>query len=130
MFSHVFTGVSDFDRAYAFYAAIMQSLGVELRFSDPNKAWAAWHCPGEMRPLFVIGKPQNGQRQDPGNGQMVAFLARDRKMVHSVHELALAVGAKCEGPPGLRPQYHVNYFGAYFRDPDGNKICVACHMPE
>ncbi len=45
------------------------------------------------------------------------------------HQTALGNGGTCEGPPGLRPQYHDNYYGAYFRDPDGNKICVACHAP-
>jgi lactoylglutathione lyase len=35
-----------------------------------------------------------------------------------------------EGAPGLRPEYHAHYYGAYFRDPDGNKLCVACHQPE
>jgi catechol 2,3-dioxygenase-like lactoylglutathione lyase family enzyme len=37
---------------------------------------------------------------------------------------------RCEGPPGVRPQYHDHYYGAYFRDPDGNKLCVACHVPQ
>ena len=42
---------------------------------------------------------------------------------------ALAHGARCEGPPGLRPEYHAHYYGAYFRDSEGNKLCVACHTP-
>jgi catechol 2,3-dioxygenase-like lactoylglutathione lyase family enzyme len=130
VFSHVFTGVSDFDRAYAFYSQIMQVLEIALRFHDPSKPRAAWQSAGGTRPLFMIGMPDNGQSHDPGNGQMVAFLAGSRKKVQSAHELAISLGAKCEGPPGLRPQYHENYFGAYFRDPDGNKVCVACHEPE
>ena len=63
----------------------------------------------------------------PGNGQMTAFLAADRATVDRAHAVALAQGGHCEGPPGLRPEYHANYYGAYFRDPDGNKLCVACH---
>jgi lactoylglutathione lyase len=58
---------------------------------------------------------------------MVALLAATRAQVDAAHALALAYGGRCEGPPGLRPQYHANYYGAYFRDPDGNKLCVACH---
>ena len=46
------------------------------------------------------------------------------------HAAALAHGGRCEGPPGLRPQYHAHYHGAYFRDPDGNKFGVACHEPK
>jgi len=58
------------------------------------------------------------------------LLAPDRKTVDACHALALAHGASCEGSPGLRPQYHPNYYGAYFRDLDGNKLCVCSHQPE
>jgi catechol 2,3-dioxygenase-like lactoylglutathione lyase family enzyme len=129
MFSHVFTSVTDFDRAYAFYAALMQVLGIEQRFYERGKPWAGWHCAGGARPLFVICKPYQGEH-DPGNGQMVAFAAATRALVHAAYETALAHGGSDEGAPGLRPQYHAHYYGAYFRDPDGNKLCVACHTPE
>ena len=59
----------------------------------------------------------------------VGMLAADRATVDAVHALALRHGGSCEGPPGLRPEYHANYYGAYFRDPDGNKLCVCCHEP-
>jgi lactoylglutathione lyase len=61
---------------------------------------------------------------------MVAFLAATRLMVQQAHEVALQNGGISEGQPGLRPEYHPHYCGAYFRDPDGNKLCVACHEPE
>ena len=130
MFSHIFIGVSDFDRAFAFYSALMQSLGVSQRFCDKAKPWAGWHSADGTRPLFVIGKPYDGQAQSPGNGQMMALLAADRECVRSAYQIALAHGGISEGEPGLRPHYHANYYGAYFRDPDGNKLCVACHDPE
>ena len=60
---------------------------------------------------------------------MVALLAPTRTAVDACYAKALAGGGRDEGPPGLRPQYHPNYYGAYFRDPDGNKICVVCHEP-
>jgi lactoylglutathione lyase len=60
---------------------------------------------------------------------MTAFLAAHRATVDRCHALALAHGGRCEGPPGLRPHYHADYYGAYFRDPDGNKLCVVCHTP-
>jgi catechol 2,3-dioxygenase-like lactoylglutathione lyase family enzyme len=50
-----------------------------------------------------------------------------RALVDRAHTIALAHGGRCDGPPGLRPEQHENYHGAYFRDPDGNKRCVACH---
>lgn len=130
MFSHVFIGISDFDRAFAFYSALMQSLGIGQRFCDKAKPWAGWHSADGTRPLLVIGKPHDGQAHSPGNGQMMALLAADRECVRSAYKIALAHGGMREGEPGLRPHYHANYYGAYFRDPDGNKLCVACHDPE
>lgn len=130
MFSHVFVSVGDFERALLFYRPVMQGLGLELRFCERDKPWAGWHGTGRTRPFFVICKPHNGLPHAPGNGQMVAFAAADRAMVRTVHRVALAQGGSCEGAPGLRAQYHPHYYGAYFRDPDGNKFCVACHAPD
>jgi catechol 2,3-dioxygenase-like lactoylglutathione lyase family enzyme len=128
MFSHVFTSVTDFERAYKFYAAVMDELGIAQRFHDPEKPWAGWHSGEGERPFFVICKPQDGQPHHPGNGQMIAFAAPDPATVRRAYDRALAEGGTCEGPPGPRPQYHANYYGAYFRDPDGNKLCVASHQ--
>jgi catechol 2,3-dioxygenase-like lactoylglutathione lyase family enzyme len=130
MFSHIFIGVSDFERALRFYQPLMENLGIALRFCDADKPWAGWHSERGARPLFVIAKPHNEQAHHPGNGQMIAFLANSRQHVRDDYRIALANGATCEGPPGLRPQYHANYYGAYFRDPEGNKLCVACHSDE
>jgi lactoylglutathione lyase len=126
----VSVGVSNFDRAFAFYSDVLSVIKVEPRFHDPSEPLAGWQSAGGTRPLFVIGKPHNGQPHDPGNGQMVAFSANTREMVRMAYAKALALGATCEGPPGLRPHYHAHYYGAYFRDLDGNKICVVCHSPE
>lgn len=130
MLSHVFVGISDYARAYAFYSEVLGALEIEPRFCEPEVPWAGWQSTGATRPLFVIGRPHNGQPHVAGNGQMFAFAARTRAMVRLAYARAMSHGGTCEGPPGLRPQYHENYFGAYFRDPDGNKICVVCHLPE
>lgn len=129
MFSHVFIGVSDFDRALAFYRPLMEALGIEPRFCEPERPWAGWQSSPGPRPLLLVGKPYDGQPHHPGNGQMVAFMAADREAVDRAHAVALAHGGTSEGPPGPRPEYHEHYYGAYFRDPDGNKLCVACHAP-
>ncbi len=130
MFSHVSIGVSDFERSYRFYRAVMNALGLEERFVERDRPWAGWHSAGQSRPYLTIGTPFDGNPHAPGNGQMVAFMAHDRETVTTVYELAIELGAICEGPPGLRPEYHANYYGAYFRDHDGNKLCVACHEAE
>lgn len=127
MFSHVFTSVTDFDRAFAFYGPFLGALGFELRFHEPDKPWAGWQAPGHTRPLFVICKPHDGRQHHPGNGQMVAFAASSRALVRIAHEAGIAGGGTSEGDPGLRPNYHSNYYGAYLRDPEGNKVAVACH---
>lgn len=127
MFSHIFVSVGDFERALRFYGAVFESIGVQLRFCDKDRPWAGWHSTGNQRPYFVICRPYNGLPQQPGNGQMVAFMADSREAVRQAHRAALENGGTCEGPPGLRPEYHAHYYGAYFRDPDGNKLCVACH---
>ena len=129
MYSHVCVGVADFDRALAFYRALMPVLGIAERFCEPSRPWAGWQSSPGPRPLFVIGTPFDGQPQAPGNGPMTAFLAATRAMVDAAHATALAAGGRCEGPPGLRPHYHANYYGAYFRDTEGNKLCVVCHTP-
>ena len=127
MFSHIVIGITDFERALAFYRALMPVLEITERFCDAARPWAGWQSEPGPRPLFVIAKPYDKQSHQAGNGQMVAFLAKDREMVSRSHEAALANGATCEGSPGLRREYHEHYFGAYFRDTEGNKICVVCH---
>jgi hypothetical protein len=77
-----------------------------------------------------MGKPENGEPAMPGNGQMVALVAPSREAVDYCYGVAIAARARSEGQPGLRPQYHPSFYGAYFRDLEGNKICVCCHMPK
>jgi catechol 2,3-dioxygenase-like lactoylglutathione lyase family enzyme len=130
VFSHVMVGVADFDRAMAFYKPVMDALGIQFRFSQESRPWAGWQSAPNPRPLFLIGRPNNNELHQPGNGQMVAFAAKSREQVNHTYAIAMANGGSCEGKPGPRPEYHENYYGAYFRDTEGNKICVACHEPE
>jgi len=129
MISHVFIGVTDFDRAYAFYSAVLAELRLKQKFCHSDAPMAGWTAVGAARPLFVIGRPYDGNPASCGNGQMTALLAPDRQAVDDAYASALRNGGSCEGVPGLRPQYHPDYYGAYFRDPDGNKIGVCCHEP-
>ena len=127
MLSHVFVGITDFPRAFAFYTTVLDTLGLELKFAEPEVPWAGWKQPSTDRPLFLIGHAYDGTPATPGNGQMIALLAATREEVDRCHGAALAAGGRCEGAPGLRPHYHPDYYGAYFRDLDGNKLCVCCH---
>lgn len=129
MLSHIFVGVTDFERALAFYNPLMSALGIQARFCERERPWAGWQSHPGPRPLFLIGKPYDQRPHEPGNGQMVAFVAESRAVVERAYAVALANGGTSEGAPGLRPEYHEHYYGAYFRDPDANKLCVACHLP-
>jgi predicted lactoylglutathione lyase len=80
-----------------------------------------------MRELaFWIGKPFDGRPATVGNGSMAAFRARSWKEVDDFYAAALAHGGKSDGAPGLRPQYNPDFYAAYVRDPDGNKIAALC----
>lgn len=127
MLSHVYVGINNFEEALPFYSAVMAQLGARQRFVDANRPWAAWQPAEGARPLFVIGAPYDNQPASCGNGQMLALMASSREMVDRAYAAAREHGGTCEGAPGLRPQYHANYYGAYFRDPEGNKLCVVCH---
>ncbi|QIB32992.1 VOC family protein [Ancylobacter pratisalsi] len=129
MFSHVYVGVSDFDRALAFYQPLMRALGLELKFCDWERGWAGWKRPDADRPLFLIGYPFEAAHH-PGNGQMSAFEVETRALVDHWHALALERGGSDEGAPAVRAHYHANYYGAYVRDLDGNKLCVCCHSEQ
>jgi catechol 2,3-dioxygenase-like lactoylglutathione lyase family enzyme len=132
MLSQVFVGVNDFHRAFDFYSALMAQLALPLKFCDPGRPWAGWMPadPAQPRPLFLVGAAFDGQPSACGNGQMLALQAGSRDMVRRAHAVALAHGGSCDGAPGLRPDYHADYYGAYFRDPEGNKLCVCCHAAE
>ncbi|MCG2584344.1 VOC family protein [Massilia sp. TS11] len=127
MISHIVLGIRDFERALHFYTPLMAALQHKLRITDASVPWAAWSGRDGQRPFFIIRTPWDGQAAHPGNGPMTALLAPDRETVNRCYQIALAHGGTDEGAPGLRPEYHANYWGAYFRDPDGNKLCVVCH---
>lgn len=130
MISHVNVGTNDIVAAKAFYDPLMARLGWRLRFFDAADGKAGWQPGPERFPLFLLSRPFDGGPATPGNGAMVALLAPDRASVDDIHRMALAAGGTDEGAPGRRPQYHPNYYGAYFRDLDGNKICVCCHAAQ
>jgi catechol 2,3-dioxygenase-like lactoylglutathione lyase family enzyme len=89
MISHVFVGVGDFERSFAFYAAVMGELGFTLKFRDDDRPWAGWIETGRPRPIFLIGRPFDGGPATAGNGAMTALLAPDRASVDRAYRAAL-----------------------------------------
>lgn len=123
MFSHVTLGTNDWTRAKPFWQAIMAALKQPVLFE--YEGGMAYGEPAG--PKTFVGPPFDGQPATHGNGTHVAFLASDRATVDAFHAAALANGGTDEGAPGLRPHYHPHYYGAYVRDPDGNKLQAVCH---
>ncbi|MFM9926061.1 VOC family protein [Variovorax sp. H27-G14] len=129
MFSHVTVGCTDLPRTAAFYDALLAPLGLVRRpvVPDGGPEAACWTAPGQALPRFYAYIPLNGEPASVGNGSMVAFSAASAEAVDAAHEAALrhiGHGASDEGAPGPRPRYGQGYYGAYLRDPDGNKIHV------
>jgi catechol 2,3-dioxygenase-like lactoylglutathione lyase family enzyme len=131
MIDHFTLLVSDFERSLAFYAAALKPLGYGLvmRLSRANIPQLPMeHFAG----LGAGGKPDLWLRPSAGPiaPTHVAFACPDRKTVDAFHAAALKAGGRDNGKPGLRPQYHRNYYGAFVFDPDGYNIEAVCHAPE
>ncbi len=118
---HLGFNVRDFAKSRAFYAAALAPLRMQAVMEGGN--WAGFGREG--KPEFWIGT-----YGDVPTGIHVAFAAADRAQVRAFHAAALAAGGTDNGAPGLRPQYHANYYGAFVLDPDGNNIEAVCHAPE
>ena len=119
MIHHVSVGTNDMKRARAFYEPLMSLIGFRILKSSDK----AVHF-GSSDIMFSLETPINGLRAAPGNGVHIAFQAPDRQTVRRFHETAIANGATDEGAPGIRENYNANYYGAFVRDLDGNKIEV------
>ena len=119
MIDHVSLKVSDFEKAKEFYKAALAPLGYQLMMEFPGHAGFGAEAPD----FWLTASDQ------PINPAHVAFSA-GRPTVDAFYEAALAAGAKDNGAPGLRPQYHPDYYGAFVLDPDGNNVEACCHLPE
>ena len=116
MIGYVSLGTNDLDKAAAFYEPIAEMLGHQRMMS--NERMVMWGTPGKGALLGVI-KPFDGGPATAGNGTMVSLEAPDEETVGKIHAYALAHGGSDEGAPGMRGE---NFYGGYFRDPDGNKL--------
>ncbi|OAN59351.1 MULTISPECIES: VOC family protein [unclassified Sphingobium] len=112
-------GTRDLDRAKTFYDGIATLLGAMRAFDRPDVV-AYKTADGGM---LLIGKPFEGEAT-PGNGNQVGIQAASRATVDAVHAKALELGGTCEGKPGIRGDDPDGFYGAYFRDLDGNKLVV------
>jgi catechol 2,3-dioxygenase-like lactoylglutathione lyase family enzyme len=122
MFDHVKFGVSNFEASKAFYLKALAPLSVKevswgasgVEIVDPKSKSSLCLYQTDAKPAHLH----------------IAFIAENRQQVHDFYRLALEAGAKDNGPPGLRPQYHANYYAAFVIDPDGHNIEMVCSKPE
>ncbi len=129
MIDHVSFSVSNFDKALNFYDETLKVLGFGryLTFEDIK---VALYGSSERDLQFSIST-QGDQKEQLGaaRGLHFAFKAKSRAQVDLWHEKALSLGGKCNGKPGLRAEYHPNYYAAFIIDPDGWRIEAVCHTP-
>lgn len=127
MFSHFALGTNDLERAQAFYTAVMEVLGQSLVHTDSDSAYLMFAPPDRRHPHLFVCRPFDGLPATWSNGFHIAYRAPDTVSVERFFEAALSRGGYDEGAPGLRPQYENDYYGAYVRDPDGNKLQAVCY---
>jgi len=132
MFTYVCLGSTDLARAARFYDAVMGALGLSRCDTSQEPDWDGWlgwgsyEDGGRQETALWLCRPFDGQPATPGNGTMVALRAGSWRQVDAFHAAALAQGGSSEGAPGLRPQYNADFYAAYVRDPDGNKLAAVC----
>jgi catechol 2,3-dioxygenase-like lactoylglutathione lyase family enzyme len=130
MFDHVSIRVKDLAASRRFYEAALAPLGYKTVAEYPGIVGMGQ---SPDKPVFWVGSAEAGLPGQPrsplSSGLHVAFPSPDRGKVAAFHAAALAAGGRDNGAPGLRPDYHPNYYGAFVWDLDGNNIEAVCHAP-
>jgi catechol 2,3-dioxygenase-like lactoylglutathione lyase family enzyme len=137
MIDHIGMPVSNLARSTEFYLKALKPLGISIIMqvsAEQTGEGAAVGFGAAGKPEdFQSGKPSFwiGEGFQPARGQAthVAFTAMNRDEVDDFYRAAMLAGGKDNGPPGLRPHYHANYYAAFVLDPDGNNIEAVCHAP-
>jgi len=122
MIDHLTLRVADYARSKTFYQAALAPLGYEQIMEV--EGFCGLGAGG--KPGFWIARSEEGRRPQVH----IAFAARSREDVDRFYEVAIKAGARDNGKPGLRKEYHENYYGAFVLDPDGHNIEACCHKPE
>ncbi len=119
MIDHISLRVSDFQRSRTFYERALAPLGYKLVFSNDKEQYAGFAGPDRER-IWIA------RNDGPRGYAHIAISSADRATVRRFHDEGLKAGGRDNGPPGLRPQYSPNYYGAFVLDPDGHNIEAVC----
>ena len=123
MFDHVKFGVSDYAASKAFFLAALAPLGLAVG-SEGSPTYGVELCTKSRTSMCLY------QTDEKPAHLHLAFTAGTREQVDAFHRAALKAGGTDNGAPGLRPNYHANYYAAFVIGPDGHNIEVVCHEPE
>lgn len=118
MLAYTVIGANNKENALEFYDAVLGELGAKRTFANER---LQFYSGAEGGAMLGVGTPSNLEAASFGNGSMPALAAADREAVDRVYNKAIEMGATCEGAPGERMP---TFYGAYFRDTEGNKLCV------
>ena len=125
---HIGISVSNFAKSIAFYRLSLAPLGISVVMEVPKEFTGGTNYSGlgrDGKPDFWLGDGKKAQ-----SGLHIAFAAQNRAEVDAFYKAAIAAGGIDNGKPGIRDDYHPNYYGAFVLDPDGNNIEAVCHKPE
>jgi len=121
VFDHVVFGVTDYAASKAFFLKALEPLGVAVVLEGP----LGLEMSADGKSSLCIRETD----EKPARLHL-AFVAANRQQVHAFHRAALKAGGKDNGAPGLRPQYHANYYAAFVIGPDGHNVEAVCHEPD
>ncbi|HEY5338316.1 MAG TPA: VOC family protein [Rhizomicrobium sp.] len=122
MIGYVTIGAKDSEASGRFYDAMFGAIGVERKFADGG--WIGYGPHGRDEHNVYVCAPFDKKEASFGNGTMIAFKTDAKSKVDMAHEAGCANGGRCDGPPGFRPPDKDTWYGAYLRDPTGNKIAI------
>lgn len=118
MFTHVMVGTNQPEKAIAFYDAALGALGIEGHTMGDRAFYRG------KAGAFGVGRPRDGEAATFANGGTIGFIAENKEQVDAFYAAGCANGGTCDGEPGKRDGAGGDNYGAYLRDPDGNKICA------
>ena len=122
MIGYITIGAKDTEASGRFYDAVFGAIGDERKFSDSG--WIGYGPKGSDDNSVFVCPPFDKQPATFGNGMMIAFKTDSKAKVDAAHKAGLFHGGSDEGAPGFRPPEKESWYGAYLRDPTGNKIAI------
>ena len=128
MIAYITVGADDIPAAERFYSAFLPALGYRLKHYHGDLSYIPPGSP-PTSPDFYVKAPFDGTAATAGNGTMVAFQAESQQQVRDLHAAALSAGGTNEGAPGFREAYSADFYVAYLRDPQGNKLALFTTSP-